>query len=149
MARRHGRRPHTPGPGSRCPVNNKTSYTTWEAGMKVARGLVNAERPYRCDACGYFHVTSMTEGEYGQAMASMGVQDSAVRGMLDLPPAEYLAVVDRRRREEQALEARIAERRESASGQGHAGEASEWSSGISRLAPSPATVARRLATRGY
>lgn len=132
--------------GKRC--NIKVAFTTYEAAYSAMQDVPNADHVYRGECCGYYHFTSMTEAEFAQAMATRGVQDSATRGMLDLTPEEYLAVIDRRQADEEALEARLAdEGRQSRAGAGGPASPAQQRGKQARPAPSPAALARRLEGR--
>ena len=133
----HGIRPHM-ARGVQC---KKVGFTTYGAAAAFMVNVPGAVRVIRGSCCGWYHITSMTEAEFAEQMAE-GCTDAATRGMMDLSTEEYLKRWDAEHGQ-QADEGREPRARE-----GDAGEASQPRGGSTRLAPSPAAVARRLQACG-
>lgn len=137
----HGIRPHMARQVT-CPV--QVGFTTYDAAASMLTKVPGAERVIRGSCCGMYHITSMTEAEFAQMVADkQGCTDGFNRGMMDLSTEEYLKRWDRNHEAEATSQGGQPGTRE-----GDAGAAALGSGGVSRLAPSPATVARRLQARG-
>jgi hypothetical protein len=133
----HGYQPHV----ARGVCTRKLAFTTWDAAMGKLTQVPGAVRVIRGSCCGWYHITSMTEAEFAQAVADSGCTDAYNRGMMDLSTEEYL------KRWDQTHEAEAGEGREPRAREGDAGEASQPRCGSTRLAPSPAALAQRLQAR--
>lgn len=138
----HGVRKHM----ARGACHIKVAFTTYAAALAATVNIKDAERPYRGKCCGYYHITSMTEAEFSQAMATRGVQDSAIRGKVDLTDEEYLALMEKEREEQEARAARP-EAAEPGAGPGGPGAATFKRGPSVGRTPTPAALARRLQAR--
>lgn len=122
MSRRHGRRR---GLSTTCTCRAKTAcYTTYDAAMSAVHRTPDAKRAYRGDCCGHYHITRYTEDEYAQRVA---------------------AHAEEANHEQEEDYSRYG--LEPAAGAGGPGAPAVGSGGQSRLAPSPATVARIVQAR--
>lgn len=135
----HGLRPHMARQVT-CPV--KVGFTTYDAAASLLTRVPGAERVIRGSCCGMYHITSMTEPEFAQMIARQGCTDGYNRGMMDLSTEDYLARWDQDHEAEATSQGGQPRTR-----QGDAGAAQVERVGVTRLAPSPAEVARRLSTR--
>lgn len=136
----HGIRPHMARQVT-CPV--KVGFTTYGAAAAMLTKVPGSERVIRGSCCGMYHITSMTEAEFAQMVADkQGCTDGFNRGMMDLSTEEYLKRWDADHEAEAASQGR-----EPPAERSDAGEASQRGGGSTRLAPSPAEVARRLQAR--
>jgi hypothetical protein len=141
----HGKRPHVVPNG----CSRKTAFTTYEAAY-AAGVKVGAERAYRGKCCGWYHYTGSTQDEFAQLVAKFmeprGVQDTAVCDTMVTPDEE---VDNHEAQPDQPRETRAgSERAEPREGAGRPGTTCEQRGSSTRLAPSPAEVARRLQARG-
>lgn len=126
-SRRHGHRPHKI--SGVCSVKGST-FTTQEAALAAVARTPDAQRAYRGDCCGYWHITRQTIDEYAQRMAARYVP----RRIMDLEDFDDTVVGEEDDEREQGADA------------GDAGPTQvQRIRQTSGSAPTPAEVARRIA----
>lgn len=133
MARRHGRRR---GVAQGCDCRAKgMCFTTWDAANAAVSRVPDAERAYRGTCCGHLHITRSTQDEFAQRVAEFACTHDDNRGIVDLG------------QETEADHESSAAGAEPRGDEGGLGTPPFERSAQARLAPSPATLARRLASR--
>lgn len=102
--------------------------------MAGVKDTPDAERAYRGKCCGHWHITRYTVDEYAQRVAEYGVQDDA-----NVVPWYY--------QDDEGGTDEADHRTEPRAREGDAGPAPLVRGESTRLAPSPATLARLLEGR--